>query len=64
MTKFDLGVWSGIMLATIPGIKVYQEYGVLAGIGAFVASILILGLLLLGGFFVMMVVMDKQTDQK
>lgn len=63
MTKFDLGVWSGIVFATIPGIKVYQEYGILAGIGAYVASILILGLLLLGGFFVLMLIMDKRKDQ-
>lgn len=63
MTKFDLGVWSGIVFATVPAIKVYQEYGVLAGIGAFIALIVILGLLLLGGFFVMMLVIDERKDQ-
>ena len=63
MTKIDLGIWSGIVLSAIPGIKVYQGYGVLAGIGAYVASILILGLLLLGSFFVLMLIMDKRKDQ-
>ena len=59
MTKFDLGIWSGIILATIPGIKVYQEYGMLAGIGAYIASVLIFGLLVLAGF-VLMLIFDKR----
>ena len=45
MTTTDLGFWSGIILATLPGIKVYQQYGVLAGIGAYIASMYILALL-------------------
>lgn len=59
MTKFDLGFWSGIILAAIPGIKVYQEYGMLAGIGAYIASVLIFGLLVLAGF-VLMLIFDKR----
>ncbi len=54
MTSFDLGVWSGVILAAVPGLKVYQAYGVLAGIGAYLASIIVLGLL--GGFLMMFVI--------
>ena len=45
MTRFDLGFWSGVMFAAVPGIKVYREFGMLAGVGAYIASAVILGVL-------------------
>lgn len=45
MSAGDLGFWMGIIFSPIPALKVYQAYGLWAGIGTFVASIYILGFL-------------------
>lgn len=64
MTKFDLGIWSGVIFSTIPAIKVYHQYGLLAGIGAYIGTLVIFGLVLLAAFILMMVIIDKRKHNE
>ncbi len=43
MSTGDLGIWMGVIVAPIPAMEVYQEYGLLAAIGTFFVAIYVLG---------------------
>jgi hypothetical protein len=46
MAAGDLGFWLGIILAAIPALEVYGEYGLWPAVGTYVVSIYVLGFLL------------------
>ncbi len=44
MSAGDLGIWMGVILAAVPGLSVYNDYGLLADIGAYFAMIYVIGI--------------------
>ncbi len=44
MSAGDLGIWVGVILAGVPGLNVYHDYGLWAAIGTYFISIYLIGI--------------------